>query len=73
MNVKALLIVVCGLLAAVLVAVVVVANVLIQQEEQRAYENCMARAGFAADEQIAYEDGDAYLDAAIDAAERCGR
>lgn len=72
MNLKALLIVLCGLLVAVLVAVVVVANVLIRQEEQRAYENCMARAGFAADEVPDYEDPEEYMQGIVEAAERCG-
>lgn len=72
MNVKTLLIVVSGLLIAVLVAVVVVANILIRQEEQRVYEACMSRSGFAADEISAYDDGDEYLEALVAAAERCG-
>lgn len=43
MNVKALLIVVCGLLAAMLVAVVVVAQL---PTEQEAWEACLAEAGY---------------------------
>lgn len=43
MNVKALLIVVCGLLAAVLIAVVVVSQM---PSEQEAWEACIAKAGY---------------------------
>lgn len=71
MNVKTLLIIVCGLLAAVLVAVVVVANILIRQEEQRVYEACMARQGIAFDERPVYDDSDAYIDQLVAAAEVC--
>ena len=71
MNVKALLIVVSGLLVAVLVAVIVVANILIRQEEQRVYEACMARQGIAVDERPVYDDSDAYIDLLVAAAEAC--
>lgn len=71
MNVKVLLIVVSGLLVAVLVAVIVVANILIRQEEQRVYEACMGRAGFAFDELAEYDNSDDYIDALAAAAERC--
>ncbi len=73
MNVRVLLGVVAGLLVGVIVGLVVVVNIMIRNEEQRSYENCMARAGYAADQAPVYDDADAYLDGAIAAAERCDR
>jgi flagellar basal body-associated protein FliL len=71
-----LMIVVIVAAAIVVLAVIgsawAVVSTLRSQDEQRVYENCMARAGFAVDSRTPTSgDLDAYLDDMITAAERC--
>lgn len=49
-----------------------VVSTLQAQERQRAYEVCMAGAGFAFDEPVPDGvDSDAYIEAMVEASERC--
>jgi hypothetical protein len=72
--------IVLGIVSALLIAVIVVGVVLINtlnaQAENQQYRDCMARQGYAADEQPAgmtRDKFDAYLEDMMAAAERCGR
>lgn len=68
MNVRVLLGVIACMLLALTVAVVVLVGTLNRQAEHQAYLDCMARAGYAADDpELVNTD----LDAVTDAAERC--
>lgn len=68
MSMKALLVTLIGVVVALGVAVIVLVVTLTGIEDRRAYEDCLARAGFPVDESITTLDE---LDALGAAAERC--
>lgn len=79
MTQKRITLIVGGALAALLIAVLVVGIMVFNQmrtdAENRAYQQCMARYGYAADEgAVVPEDAqDAYIESLVAAAEACSK
>lgn len=79
MTQKRLILIVGGALAALLVAILVVVLMVFNQmradAENRAYQQCMARYGYAADEGavVPPDEQDAYIDSLVAAAEACSK
>lgn len=67
---------VAALLIAAIIVGAVILNTLRQQAENDAYQDCMARHGFAADAPppaVGEDDQDAFLEAITAAAEECSK